>query len=52
VRVRGNGVFLAAVKSWGVETVAFVDTSSSNFIPTALKLPFMLGTVGIVHGRK
>jgi len=43
---------LAAIESWGVETVAFVDTSSSDFIPRALKLPFMLGTVGIIHGRK
>jgi SAM-dependent methyltransferase len=43
---------LAAIKSWGVETVAFVDASRSDFIPTVLKLPFMLGTVGIIHGRK
>jgi hypothetical protein len=41
-----------AIRSWGIETVEFVDTSDSDFIPTALKLPFMVGTVGILHGRR
>ena len=40
------------IRSWGLERVGLVDTSGSAFIPTALKLPFMLGTVGILHGRK
>ncbi len=43
---------LAKIKGWGIETVELVDTSSCDFIPTALKLPFMLGTVGILYGRK
>ena len=43
---------LEAIKGWGVETVELVDTSGSAFIPRALKLPFMLGTVGILHGRR
>ena len=43
---------LETVRSWGTETVEFADTSDSDFIPTALKLPFMLGTVGILYGRK
>jgi len=43
---------LETIRSWGVETVEFVDTSDSDFIPKALKLPFMLGTVGILFGRK
>jgi SAM-dependent methyltransferase len=43
---------IEAIKGWGVETVELVDTSGSAFIPRALKLPFMLGTVGILHGRK
>ena len=43
---------LEAIKGWGVETVELVDTSDSAFIPRALKLPFMLGTVGILYGRK
>lgn len=43
---------LEAIRSWGIETVEFVDTSDSDFIPKALKLPFMLGTVSILYGRK
>jgi SAM-dependent methyltransferase len=43
---------LEAIRSWGIEAVELVDTSSSEFIPTALKLPFMLGTAGILYGRK
>jgi SAM-dependent methyltransferase len=44
--------FLDTVKSWGIEQVEFVDTSQSAFIPLALKLPFMVGTIGILYGRK
>ena len=43
---------LRMMRSWGVESVEFVDTSKSTFIPKALKLPFMVGTIGILHGRK
>jgi len=43
---------LETIRSWGIETAEFVDTSDSDFIPKALKLPFMLGTVGILYGRK
>ena len=43
---------LDTIRSWGIESVELVDTSDSAFIPTALKLPFMLGTVGILYGRK
>jgi SAM-dependent methyltransferase len=43
---------LETISSWGIETIEFVDTSNSEFIPTALKLPFMLGTVGILCGMK
>ncbi|NLE45082.1 MAG: class I SAM-dependent methyltransferase [Chloroflexi bacterium] len=43
---------LAAIRSWGVERVEFIDTSSSPFIPRALKLPFMLGTIGVLRGTK
>lgn len=34
---------LETIRSWGIETVEFVETSDSGFIPKALKLPFMLG---------
>jgi SAM-dependent methyltransferase len=43
---------LEAIRSWGIETVSFVDTSESHFVPKALKLPFMVGTAGILYGRK
>jgi SAM-dependent methyltransferase len=46
------GDLLETIRNWGIETVEFVDTSDSDFIPKALKLPFMLGTVGILFGRK
>jgi len=43
---------LETIRGWGIERVDLVDTSDSEFIPKALKLPFMLGTVGVLHGRK
>ena len=43
---------LETMRSWGIERVEFVDTSVCDFIPKALKLPFMVGTIGILHGRK
>lgn len=43
---------LAAIKEWGVQEVHFIDTSQSSFIPMPLKLPFMVGTIGIIHGVK
>lgn len=43
---------LETIKGWGIAEVAFVDTSASDFIPGALKLPFMVGKIGIVYGTK
>jgi len=43
---------LDTIRGWGIQTVELVDTSRSDFIPKALKLPFMLGTESILHGRK
>jgi SAM-dependent methyltransferase len=43
---------VAAVKSWGVTKVEFVNTNDSPFIPAAVKLPFMVGTIGILRGEK
>jgi len=40
------------LKSWGLKEVIFVDTSKSPFIPTALRLPFMIGKIGIIYGEK
>ena len=43
---------LQTIRSWGIERVDFVNTSDSEFIPKGLRLPFMVGTMGILHGRK
>jgi ubiquinone/menaquinone biosynthesis C-methylase UbiE len=43
---------LETIRSWGIESVEFVNTSTAEFIPRALKLPFMVGTIGILRGRK
>lgn len=43
---------LETIKGWGVAEVSFVDTSSSDFLPAALKLPFMVGKIGIIYGVK
>jgi len=43
---------LETIRSRGIEEVEFVNTSESEFIPKPLKLPFMLGRIGILHGKK
>jgi SAM-dependent methyltransferase len=43
---------LETIRAWGITEVAFVDTSASDFIPTPLRLPFMVGRIGILYGRK
>lgn len=43
---------LDTIRNWGIERVEFVPTNDSEFIPRALKLPFMLGTISILHGTK
>jgi len=43
---------IEAIGSWGIESVEFIDTSHSDFIPKALRLPFMVGAMGILHGKK
>lgn len=40
------------IKSWGINQVEFVKTRDADFIPQALKLPFMLGSIGIIKGEK
>jgi SAM-dependent methyltransferase len=43
---------LDTIRSWGIERVEFTNTRDSEFIPGALKLPFMVGAIGIIHGTK
>jgi SAM-dependent methyltransferase len=40
------------IKSWGITKVEFVQTRDADFIPQALKLPFMLGSIGLIRGEK
>ncbi len=40
------------IKSWGIKKVEFIDTRNEPFIPGALKLPFMVGTISIIAGEK
>jgi ubiquinone/menaquinone biosynthesis C-methylase UbiE len=43
---------IAAIQGWGIRKVEFIKTGDAAFIPTALKLPFMIGTIGILAGEK
>jgi SAM-dependent methyltransferase len=43
---------LEEIKSWGIDDVKYVNTSNAHFIPAPLKLPFMVGSIGIIYGRK
>ena len=43
---------LETIRSWGIEKVEFVETRQAGFIPAALKLPFMVGTLGLIVGKK
>jgi ubiquinone/menaquinone biosynthesis C-methylase UbiE len=43
---------IESIKSWGISKVEFVQTRDADFIPRALKLPFILGTMGIIKGEK
>jgi SAM-dependent methyltransferase len=45
-------LLLDTIRSWGIENVELIATCDSDFIPRALKLPFMLGTMSILRGRK
>ena len=43
---------MEALRRDGIEKVEFIDTSKSSFIPNMLRLPFMVGSIGILHGTK
>ena len=43
---------LQAIREWGVAEVEFLDTSACDFMPPALKLPFMTGAIGIIYGTR
>lgn len=43
---------LETIRSWGIEKVEFVNTTDLQVIPKAFKLPFLIGTMGILYGKK
>ncbi len=43
---------VATIKSWGITKVEFIETRNAPFIPAALKLPFMVGKIGVIKGGK
>lgn len=46
------GELVKTIQSWGIKDVEFVETNDDKNIPGALKLPFMIGTLGIIKGKK
>ena len=45
-------VLLRTIESWGIKEVKMIKTNEMSFIPRMLKLPFMLGTIGMIVGEK
>jgi SAM-dependent methyltransferase len=43
---------VATINSWGTTKVEFIHTRNSLFIPRLLKVPFILGTMGLIRGVK
>ena len=43
---------LETIRCWGIGQVEYIETRNAPFIPSALKLPFMVGTVGMLVGIK
>ena len=43
---------ITAIKSWGTAKVEFIQTRNSPFIPRLLKVPFILGSMGMIRGEK
>lgn len=46
------GQLVNTVRGWGVREVAFIRTCDEAFIPAFVKLPFMVGTLAILRGKK
>ena len=44
--------FVKTIKSWGISEAEFVPTRDKDFIPRLLKMPFILGTIGLIRGEK
>ena len=44
--------FIEKMKQFGAANVTFIPTHDAEFIPHWVKLPFMVGTIAILHGIK
>ncbi len=52
-RLYGNiDDLVSLIQGWGISRVEYIETRNAPFIPLALKLPFMVGTIGIITGEK
>ncbi len=43
---------VSTARGWGAHEVAYIRTCDEAFIPAFVKLPFMVGTLAILRGRK
>jgi len=43
---------VASVRNWGIDEVHLIDTNRELLVPRAMRLPFMLGNIGLLYGRK
>ena len=43
---------VTTIRNWGIKKIDLIDTKNSSFIPVALKLPFIVGTLGLIIGEK
>lgn len=43
---------LEAISSWGTEEVHFTNTANLVEIPRLLRVPWMLGKIGVIYGKK
>jgi len=43
---------LATLRGWGLKSVELIRTCEAPFIPRAVRLPFMVGTMAIICGTK
>jgi hypothetical protein len=43
---------LETIRNWRIEEVHFTDTANLVEIPRFLRVPWMLGNIGIIYGKK
>ncbi len=52
-RTYGNvGDLVKTIRGWGIRKAKFIQTRDAAFIPWTLRLPFMVGTLGLIAGEK